>query len=107
MSSPQTHAKSVEEIPGQRSLMSDVGSKVFFSLEEIDFGSLRAKETTYRMIILYNLSRTSSLSYDFPMQNLPESKSTFTCGDTFTIESSSGEIGPNDFAEIKLTITAA
>lgn len=54
-----------EEIPRQRSFVSTIGSKVFFSIEEIDFGEMKPGKAAHRCIILYNLSDTQKLNYDF------------------------------------------
>lgn len=73
-------------IPGQRTTVSEIGSKVFFSIEEIDFEEMNARETKYRMIILYNMSKDHALGFDFPTQsNINPSKQGLTCGDKFTI----------------------
>ena len=58
------------------------------------------------MIIIYNLSPTSSLNFDFPEQNIAEGKNSFTCGDKCVIEPNNGEIQPNEFVELKITLTA-
>lgn len=58
------------EIPRQRSYVSPIGSKVFFSIEEIDFGKLLPGKSQHRMIILYNLSKTNKLTFDFGAANL-------------------------------------
>jgi len=42
-----------------------MGSKVFFSIEEIDFGELESGKYAYRMVILYNHSSTNKLTFDF------------------------------------------
>lgn len=44
-------------IPFQRSMVSEVGSKVFFSIEEIDFGKMESNTTKYKVILLYNMSK--------------------------------------------------
>ena len=80
-------------IPGQRTMVSEVGSKVFFSIEEIDFEEMQANETKYRMIILYNMAKDHSLNYDFPTQtSLNTNKQGLTCGDKFTIEPAQGSL---------------
>ena len=42
------------------------------------------------MVIIYNSSTHSNLSFNFPDQNLAESKNGFTCGDKFSIEPNNG-----------------
>jgi len=53
-----------EEIPRQRSFVSSLGSSVFFSIEELDFGEVESQKPQYRLIILYNASKTRKLRYD-------------------------------------------
>ena len=59
-----------EELPSQRSSYSSIGSKVFFSLEDIDFGELEPGKMEFRMIMLYNHSETNKLGFNFKMTNL-------------------------------------
>jgi hypothetical protein len=60
------------------------------------------------MIILYNLSKNTSLSFDFPTQSSSQvNKPGLTCGDEFLIEPSSGQIAAGNFIELKITLTAA
>ena len=92
-------------IPRQRTSVSEVGSKVFFSIEDIDFGTMKAQSTRYKMIILYNMSKTNSLTFDFPSQSNTQ-KMGLTCGDKFVIEPSNGTLEPNSFYELKLTLTS-
>ena len=88
----------VKNIPGQRTSVSEFGSKVFFSIEEIDFGVMDPIQTKYRMIILYNMSKESALNYDFPSQSPNNmAKLGLTCGDKFLIEPSNGTLEPESF----------
>lgn len=50
--------------------MSTIGSKVCFSIEEIDFGKLLPGKAAHRIIILYNLSKTNKLHFDFGGPNI-------------------------------------
>lgn len=59
-----------EELPSQRSSYSSIGSKVFFSLEEIDFGDLEPGKIEHRMIILYNHSNINKLGFNFKVTGL-------------------------------------
>ena len=54
-----------EEIPTQRSFVSQLGSKVFFSIEELDFGEVESQKPQYRLVLLYNAHKARRLSYDF------------------------------------------
>ena len=54
-----------EEIPTQRSFVSSIGSKVFFSIEEIDFGELESQKPEYRLLLLYNAHEDKRLHYEF------------------------------------------
>ena len=76
---------------------------MFFSIEDLDFGKMKPNTTKYRMIIMYNMSKDKSLSFDFNPQ-VQNSKTTLTCGDKFLIEPSSGTVEANNFLEIKLTL---
>ena len=54
-----------EEMATQRSLVSSLGSQVFFSIEQIDFGEISSQKPEYRLIILYNASKDKKLHFDF------------------------------------------
>ena len=66
----QALTKEIEDIPRQRSLVSNFGSKVFFSIEEIDFGELEPEQCEHRIIILYNLSNVNRLNFKFKTTGL-------------------------------------
>ena len=59
-----------EELPSQRSLVSSIGSEVFFSIEDIDFGNIEPGKYEHRMIILYNISKTKKLGFNFKITGL-------------------------------------
>ncbi|CAK79907.1 unnamed protein product, partial (macronuclear) [Paramecium tetraurelia] len=101
--------KSAIEIPRQRSHQSPIGSKVFFSLEEIDFGELLPLKSAHRMIILYNQSADRKFTFDFGVSQftLSNNRPGLCCGDEFLIEPIQGELEPQSFIELKLTLTAA
>lgn len=65
MNPPKTISNQVQEIPSARSLVSPIGSKVFFSIEEIDFGELEYGKSEHRIILLYNLSTTNKFNFKF------------------------------------------
>lgn len=71
--------------------MSPIGSKVCFSIEEIDFGVLLPGKPAQRVIILYNLSKTNKLHYDFSASSIEMG---LTCGDEFIIEPAHGMLDP-------------
>ena len=48
-------------------------------MEEIDFGDINVNESEYRILILYNLSDTNKLSYQFKNTGL-------VCGDELTLD---------------------
>jgi hypothetical protein len=59
------------------------------------------------MVILYNMSKDHSLSFDFPTQsNINTAKQGLTCGDRFAIEPCQGNLDPGKFIELKITLTA-
>ena len=58
------------EIPSQRSQVSVLGSKVFFSIEEIDFGVMEPMQYEHRLIILYNSNHNQRLLFDFKIPKL-------------------------------------
>ncbi|CAD8141208.1 unnamed protein product [Paramecium octaurelia] len=101
--------KQAIEIPRQRSHQSPIGSKVFFSLEEIDFGELLPLKSAHRMIILYNQSADRKFTFDFGVSQftLSNNRPGLCCGDEFLIEPIQGELEPQSFIELKLTLTAA
>ena len=59
-----------EELPSQRNSVSSIGSKVFFSIEDIDFGELEPSKIEHRMIILYNHSEANKLGFNFKVTGL-------------------------------------
>ena len=61
---PRDELGNKEEIPMQRSFVSSLGSMVFFSIEELDFGEVESQKPQYRLLLLYNASKTRSLSYE-------------------------------------------
>lgn len=89
----------MKNVPGKKTKVSQFGSKVFFSIEEIDFGVMMPCETKYRMIILYNMSKENSLTFDFPTQTTinTTAKLGLTCGDKFIIQPASGTLDPDSF----------
>lgn len=104
---PHARKPHAKPIPGQRTTVSEIGSKVFFSIEEIDFEEMAARETKYRLVILYNMSKDHALNYDFPTQsNVNPTKQGLTCGDRFAIEPCQGSLEPGRFIELKITLTA-
>ena len=67
---PKELANMREEIPTQRSFVSSIGSKVFFSIEEIDFGEVESQKPEYRLLLLYNAHEEKKLKYDFAKPTL-------------------------------------
>lgn len=59
-----------EELPSQRSSVSPIGSNVFFSIEDIDFGEVEPGKSEYRIFILYNLSQKNKLTFKFKSTGL-------------------------------------
>jgi hypothetical protein len=89
--------------------VSPIGSKVFFSIEEIQFGELHPLKSAHRLIILYNLSTVKKFSYDFGSSYfaLSNNRPGLCCGDELLIEPINGELEPGSFTELKLTLTAS
>jgi hypothetical protein len=54
-----------EDMPLCRAHLTDNGSMAAFSTESIDFGELAAGELSKRFVILYNLSPTHKMKFDF------------------------------------------
>ncbi len=96
---PKAVNSQVQEIPSARSLVSPIGSKVFFSIEEIDFGELEYGKSEHRIILLYNLSSDNKFNFKFNQLAL-------MCMDNFKVEPLSGTVEPKQFIEIKLTLSA-
>ena len=87
-------------------MVSEVGSKVFFSIEEINFEEMQFNQTKYRMIILYNMSKEHAFNYDFPTQStLNTTRQGLSCGDKFVIEPAQGTLEPGKFIELKVTLS--
>lgn len=61
------------------------------------------------MIILYNISKTNKLTFDFGSSvfTLTNNRPLLMCGDEFIIEPLSSTIEPNGFIELKLSLSAA
>jgi hypothetical protein len=53
---------------------------------------MQAEEIKYRLVILYNMSKDRSLTFDFPTQSNLNHKIGLTCGDKFTIEPFQGTL---------------
>lgn len=62
---PKEDLQIKEEIPTQRSDVSEYGSKVFFSIEELDFGELETQKPQYRLVLLYNDHKSRRLQFKF------------------------------------------
>ncbi|EGR30774.1 hypothetical protein IMG5_123900 [Ichthyophthirius multifiliis] len=96
------------EIPQQRSSVSPIGSKCCFSIEEIDFGLILPNKPTHRIIILYNLSKDTKLTYDFTQGFCSSTKTPgLVCDDMFIIDPPQGQLQPEEFIELKLTLEAS
>ena len=66
---------------------------------------MKGMSTKYKMIIMYNMSKTHALNFDFVSQS-NHSKNGLTCGDKFVIEPSTGTLEPDNFLELKLTLSS-
>jgi len=71
-----------------------------FSIEEIDFGEVDPEEPSKRMVILYNMSHTQKLSFEF-------FKTGLLCTDNINLMPISGELEPNSHKNIKMVLKAA
>ena len=92
-SGKDSHPKSQRPAIGQRNTTTQTGSKVFFSIEDIDFEEVQPEETKYRLVILYNKSQDHSLTFDFPtLSSMSANRQGLTCGDKFTIEPYQGTL---------------
>ena len=68
---------------------------------------MKPEQTKYRLVILYNMSKEHSLTYDFPTQSsMAANKQGLTCGDKFIIEPFQGTLEPGKFIELKITLSA-
>ncbi|EGR32899.1 hypothetical protein IMG5_067400 [Ichthyophthirius multifiliis] len=106
---PVKNQLNAEEIPRQRSSVSTIGSKVFFSIEEIDFGYMKPGKESYRFIILYNLNENQKLNFDFGSSSfaLTQNKPGLMCGDKCIIEPIQGVLEPKSFIELKLALACS
>ena len=57
-------------MPLCRAHLTDNGSMAAFSTESIDFGELEQGEQSKRFVILYNLSSTQKMRFDFQKSGL-------------------------------------
>ena len=71
-----------------------------FSIEELDFGEVDPEVPSKRMVILYNMSPTQKLTFEF-------FKTGLLCTDNINLMPISGEIEPNSHKNIKLVLKAA
>lgn len=71
-----------------------------FSVEEIDFGEVDPEVPSKRMVILYNMSATQSLSFKFFRTGLLST-------DNINLLPISGELQPNSHKNIKMVLKAA
>lgn len=71
-----------------------------FSVEEIDFGEVDPEVPCKRMVILYNMSHTQKLSFEFFKTGLLNS-------DNINLMPISGELEPNSHKNIKMVLKAA
>lgn len=70
-----------------------------FSIEEIDFGEVDYESSSKRMVILYNMSPTQKLSFEF-------FKTGLLCNDNISLIPISGELEPNSHKNIKMVLKA-
>ncbi len=59
-----------DDLPKCRANLNENGSNAAFSIEEIDFGELEKGELSRRFVILYNLSSTQKLKFEFAKSGL-------------------------------------
>jgi hypothetical protein len=67
---PPTIPSIFHNVPLCRSNLNGIGSKVFFSLDEVDFGEVDVQTPSRRMVTMYNLSEKNSLNFIFGMTGL-------------------------------------
>ena len=53
------------EMPKFKCSGDELSPQAFFSIEELDYGEVSAKETVSRVVILFNNSNTSRLKFEF------------------------------------------
>lgn len=53
------------EIPKFKCSSDELSPQAFFSIEELDFGEVSARESVSRIVILFNNSTTSAMSFEF------------------------------------------
>jgi len=89
-----------EDLPNCRAYFGEEGQQAAFSYESIDFGEIESGQTSNRFVILYNLSQTQKLKFDFL-------KSGLMCGDNLKLEPMNGDLEPNSHQNIKMTLIPA
>ena len=89
-----------EDLPKCRAhCQADDELQAAFSIEEIDFGEVDPEVPSRRMVILYNMSRTQKLSFEF-------FKTGLLCSDNINLIPISGELEPNSHKNIKMILKA-
>lgn len=89
-----------EDLPNCRAYFGDEGQQAAFSYETIDFGELETGQTANRFVVLYNLSKTQKLKFEFL-------KSGLMCGDNLKLEPMNGDLEPDSHQNIKMTLYPA
>jgi len=90
----------IDGIPSLRSYLDGKGSKASFSLDKIDFGVMEIGKPSRRIVILYNHSKKESLIFEFMKTGL-------IFEDELVLEPISGELKPETFITIKMTLNSS
>lgn len=85
------------ELPPCRSSFSPKCSNAGFSIEDIDFGVLKGTSPERHMVVIYNRHVDQPFTFEFKPTGL-------ICGDTLILDPVNGEVPPNGFMAIKLTL---
>jgi hypothetical protein len=90
-----------EDLPKWRAhCHSDDELQAAFSIEEIDFGEVDPEIPSKRIVILYNMSSTQKLNFEF-------FKTGLLSNDNINLMPISGELEPNSHKNIKMVLKAA
>lgn len=90
-----------EDLPKCRAHCDNDELQAAFSIEEIDFDEVDPDSSSKkRMVILYNMSQTQKLSFEF-------FKTGLLCTDNINLMPISGELEPNSHKNIKMVLKAA
>jgi hypothetical protein len=95
------------QMPDFKCSSDELSPHAFFSVEELDFGRVSAKETVSRVVILYNTSQNSPVAFSFKEAHFIWYVHNKFSKDAIQILPNSGLLQPQEHLEIKVTIVGS